>query len=127
MCHYQKPDFCRVCHNLPCASPRAHNKQEFCRVCSRKHTAKLKHTASFAVCFFLAHDKEILCRVLFCDTRQSTRQIYYFAVCFILAHDKVIIFLSFQLETFSTLHIQYVVLHIKIWKFFYIYLLYLTN
>ena len=110
--HYRKPRFCRVRQGLPSANSRAHCKYKFYRMCSRKYTAKSKHTAKscFAVCFFLAHGKE------------------YFAVCFFVTHGKaklcrVFYFgtrqsnkknLSSHLETFSTLHIQHVVLHVKI-------------
>ena len=110
--HYRKPRFCRVRQGLPSANSRAHDKHKFCRVCSRKHTVKLKHTAKscFTVCFFLAHGKEYfavcffvthgkakLCRVFYFGTRQSNKKI-----------------LSSHLETFSTLHMQHVVLHVKI-------------
>ena len=46
----------------------------------------------------------------------GTRQIGSFAECFILALDKLKKFFSSPtLETLSTLHIQHVVLHVKIW------------
>ena len=41
-----------------------------------------------------------------------------FHVRFILAHDKVIENFSSHLKTFSTLHIQHVILHVKIWYIF---------
>ena len=110
--HYRKSRFCRVRQGLPSANSLAHDKHKFCRVYSRKHTTKSKHTAKscFAMCFFVTHGK-----VSFLWHTAKLN----FAVCFILAHGKVInFFLSSHLETFSTLHIQHVVLHVKIWYIF---------
>ena len=101
--HYRKPRFCRVRQGLLSANLRTHDKHKFCRVCSRNHTAKPKHTVKswFAVCFFVTHGKACLCRVFYFGTRQSNKN-----------------FLSSHLETFSILHIQHVVLHVKIWYIF---------
>ena len=56
------------------------------------------HTAKpyYAMCFFLTHGKYMICRVFYLGTRQSKK-------------------ISYHLETFYTLLIQYVVFHIKIW------------
>ena len=116
-CHYRKLRFCRVHHSLPCANSRAHGKHDFCRVCSRKHTAKPKHTAKIMVCrvlFFSTRQRNTLPCAFLWHTAKS-----WFAVCFFLAHGKAIInFLSSHFETFSTLHIQHVALHVKIWYIF---------
>ena len=92
----------------------------FCRVPRRKRTAKKKHTAKSTPYRVLAHGK-----VFSFGTRQNIQ----FAVClffwhtakyivcrvFFSAQGKVIIFFfSSHLETFSTLHIQHVVLLVKI-------------
>jgi len=57
------------------------------------HTAK----NTLPCAFFVTHGKAKLCRVFYFGTRQSNKKI-----------------LSSHLETFSTLHIQHVVLHVKI-------------
>jgi len=79
----------------------------------KKTHGKTKAHGKVMVCrvLFLAHGKEILCRVFFCDTRQS----HGLPCAFFLAHGKAIkFFLSSHFETFSTLHIQHVALHVKI-------------
>ena len=57
-----------------------------------------------------------LCRVSVSVFLSGTRQIGSFAECFILTLSKLKSFFSSPgLETFSTLHIQHVVLHVRIW------------
>jgi len=72
---------------------KAHDKITLYRVLFFWHTAKIY----FAVCSFVTHGKTRLCRVFYFGTWQSNKKK-----------------LSSHLETFSTFHIQHVVLYVKI-------------
>jgi hypothetical protein len=52
----------------------------------------------------------VVCRVSLVDTQHSRK----FAKCFVLTLDKIF-FLSYDLQTFSFVLIQYLVLHVQIW------------
>ena len=65
---------------------------------------------NFIKCPLETLGKDKVYRMFFIDTRQNN----VLAECFLLAIGKIIFFSSPALQTFSTLNIQHVVLHVKI-------------
>jgi len=85
--------------------------------CAQENTRQNQSTRQshgLPCAFFSTRQRNTLPCVFLWHTAKS-----WFAVCFFLAHGKAIkIFLSSHFETFSTLHIQHVALHVKIWYIF---------
>ena len=133
--HYWRRLLCRVSQTLPSAFYRALGKEVVCRVSERKHSANKWHSTKrwFAECRTLGKDQ--ICRVTNNNTRQraaavngrqpplilcrvsspDTRQRGSFAECHFWHSASHIFFFTFDLQTFSAVLIQYLVLHVSMW------------
>ena len=127
--HYGKLEVCRVL-NLCRVHCFGHSANKVFAECPTKNTRQNKYIRQTVFCrvYYFWHSAKInICRVYFFTLGKDffaeciifgTRQRLWFTECFFYTWQRIKLFPTFNLKNFSTLHIQHVLLHVKIWYIF---------